>query len=461
MKTYDAISLGGGPGGYMTALRVAQNGGSAAVVEAEGVGGECTNHGCIPTKTLQAAAHIKKDLDKKSRRFGITAEATVDYRALIKRKNQVVATLATGTENLLRTYGVDIIRGKGVPVSPTQVRVEGEKPAEITAKNIIIAWGAHSIFPPGFAPDGTFIHDSRSLLANETQPQKLAIIGGGVIGCEFASILNSLGTNTTIIESLPTILPTLDPDISKEATRQMTRDGIRILTSTKAESINTKSRTITIETPAGKETLQADAVLVAVGRRPTINEEPLKKIGVKYDPKKGIPTDENQQTNIKGIYAVGDVTGGPQYAHAAYHQADTAAAHILKKTQHTTSPLPSAIFTLPEIGTVGPTEDEAHKKGDITVGRSEYAILGKAHAMAEREGFVKVIADAKTKRIIAVHMIGAQATDLIAEAALAIKLNATLADVAGTIHAHPTLAEALEEACANAIKQGRHTIRQN
>lgn len=446
---YDVIIIGGGPGGFAAAQRIKQHGGKVLIIEKEQLGGVCLNKGCIPTKTLLYSAEVWK-IVKQAAEYGISIEnATADYRKVVERKNNVVAKLRQGMMQLAKNQNIEVIHGEACLENQHEVKVtsNGQK-SNYTAKSIIIATGSESVTLPITNGHLIEIIDSDGLLAMNELPNSVLIIGGGAIGIEFASILNSFGCQVSVVEMMPHILPTTDADIRKRITPLLKKNGINIFTNSRVENIE-KSNTainVSVVTAKGTEIISCEKVLCAVGRQPAVNGLGLEKAGVIYT-KKGIAVDLNMRTNVDGIYAIGDVTGSYMWAHAAVHEGYAAADHIMRKKgcmdYHA---VPGCIFTNPEIASVGFTEDEAKAQGlDIAVRRSYFAANGKAVSAKETDGFVKLIINQANDKIIGMHIMGPQASNLIMEGTIATQLGLSVKDFAHVIHPHPTLSETVGE----------------
>ena len=450
MDSYDVIVIGAGPGGYVAAIRAAHRGAKVALIERECLGGTCLNWGCIPTKTLIHSAELFHQMTQAGA-CGVTAQGvSFEWDKMLARKNEVVAKLRQGIGMLMKANGVTVIEGTGALVSRRQVRIAG-KDCETTVegRKIIIATGSESARPSAFPFNQTNVLESRALLDLPALPQSMIIIGGGVIGCEFASMLNGLGVQITIVEMLERLLPIEDKEISNAITRAFQKAGITVKTGVQAGNIQAGPQGVTCDV-AGVA-LSAEMMLVAVGRALNTKGIGLEAAGVKTE-RGVIVVDDEMQTNIAGIYAIGDITGKAQLAHVASAQAlvaaDNASGHAARMDY---TVVPNCIFTRPEIATVGLSEEQARTKaGEIRIGKFPYAALGKALAIGEPDGFYRMITSATTDEILGVQIVGAHATDLIAEAALAIRLQCTAREFAQTIHAHPTLAEGLMEAAHDA-----------
>jgi len=447
LKMYDAVIIGAGPGGYTCAIRIAQLGGKAVLIEENEVGGVCTNKGCIPTKTLWSAIKLVKQVNAGKKRGINTENLEIDYEILSKYKDRVVKTNVKGIETLLESNNIDLIRGKGKIINKNTVRV-GDK--DIKAKNIVIATGSEPVELKDLTFDHEYILSSEDVLALKEIPSNILIVGGGVIGVEFAAILNKLGSKVTIVELADKILPLEDQDISDEVEKILGRE-ISIYTNSRVSSINQEKKEVEIKTCEETETIQCEKILVAVGRRPRLPAE-IDEIGIKHE--KEIPTTHQMKTNIENIYAIGDITDSMQLAHVASHEGITAAENIMGNDRNMNyDSIPGCIFSLPEVARVGLTERQARELTDIQVGMFPYAASGKARCEDTREGFVKTIIDEKTKKILGIHIIGQNASDLIAEATIIVKKGLKTDEIQGIIHAHPTLPEMIEESIQDSIKK--------
>jgi dihydrolipoamide dehydrogenase len=449
----DLIIIGGGPGGYAAAIRAAQLGAAVTLVEKERPGGTCLNRGCIPTKALYKNAQLLDSM-KHADNFGIKLEGyTCDFLKVQERKQNVVDRFVNGMNQLLKAYGIETVNGSASLLNGRTVVVKkasGEKEI-FEGKNILIAAGSSPAVPPvpGIDLPGVVTSDGILELAEITE--SMVIIGGGVIGIEFAGIYNAFGTKVTVIEFLPRILPAIDEDIVKRLTPSLKKRGIRIETGTKVKHITKGSSGLTVfaEGKAGELEIEAGSVLVSTGRKPNTNGLNLDAVGVEYD-RRGIKVDEKYMTSIEGIYAIGDITGGQMLAHVASEEGKAAAENMLGLCGHVNYDcVPACVFAFPEIASVGLMEEEAKTRGiEYNTGKFMFGANGKAMTMGEEEGFVKVLAEVESKRIIGVQIMGPHASDLIHEAALAVENKLTVSDIEKTIHAHPTLPEAFQEAVA-------------
>ena len=448
MQEYDVTVIGAGPGGYVAAIRAAQRGAKVALIERELLGGTCLNWGCIPTKTLIAAAEVLTQARHASE-FGvhISGEITADWPAMLARKEKIVGTLRQGIASLMKSNGIEVIPGTGAFVSRSEIEVTAADGARnrIATKSTIIASGSETIMPK-FVPRADNILYSRSALEQPRLPESLIVLGAGVIGCEFACLYARLGSKVTLVEMLPEVLPMVDPDVARVVRANMEKLGVRVMTGATMSDIKADGRSVTCS--ANGETLAAECLLVCVGRRALSETVNAGAARIPLNDKGLIEVDDRCRTPVPGIYAIGDVAGTLQYAHRASAMGIVAANNATgKPDRHSDALVPGCIFTAPEIGTVGLTEAQAREKVPaIKVGKFFFSALGRAMVINEARGFCKIVADGATDQVLGVHIVGPHATDLIAEAATAMRLEITAAELGNAIHAHPTLAEAMMEA---------------
>ncbi len=450
MKEFDLVVIGGGPGGYTAAIRAAQKGATVGLVEKDRVGGTCLNRGCIPTKALYYSA---KNLlaTEKAEKFGIKISGVeFNIAEAVRRKNDVVAKLVGGIEQLLKANRIELMRGNGSIEAEGKVKVEKEDGSTevVGAKSIIIATGSEPALIPAFKIDGTNVITSTEALELNRVPESLLIIGGGVMGCEFANIFSAFGSSVKIVEILPRILSTEDPQAVRVVERVFKKRGVEVFTGTGVEEINiVEDGRVETRLTDGR-TITTEKVLVTIGRSFNSSGIGLEGVGVETDDKGRIEVDSRMQTTAKGIYAIGDVTGGMLLAHVAAKEGLVAVENALGGTEEMDySVIPAGIFTEPEIASVGMREKEAKEKElEVKVGRFPYAASGKALTMEEPDGFVQIVADASTDKVLGATIVGAHATDLIGEVAIAIRQGAKVTDIADTVHAHPTLPELVMEA---------------
>ena len=458
----DIVVIGGGPGGYVAAIRAAQLGAKVSIIEKGEFGGTCLNRGCIPTKVLYRNAEILNTL-KDIHEFGIKIDGySVNVEQIQSRKETIVNQLVSGVEQLLKANNIDIILGTASLKDKNTVSIllNNGDIQELTTNNIIIATGSIPSIPniPGITLPGVFT--SESILEFKEVPNSLAVIGGGVIGMEFAGIFNALGSKVTVIEFLPSILAPVDIDLTKRLNVSLKRKGMDINTNTKVISIEkvNEELVITTEGKKGEIKFTANNVLVSVGRTPMTFGLNVESLGIELD-RRAIKVDKNYATNIPNIYAVGDVNGKTMLAHAATHQGKKVAERIMGSIDsHSSEIVPSCIFVFPEISMVGITEDEAKEKGmEYKTSKFLFGANGKALALGEGEGMVKVIASLDNT-ILGVHIMGPHASDLIHEGNLAINNKMKVENITNMIHAHPTLSEAFEEAVLGLIGESIHAV---
>jgi dihydrolipoamide dehydrogenase len=456
------VVLGAGPAGYVCAIRLAQLGQKVTVVEKSYLGGTCLNVGCIPSKALIAAGSLVDRISHASA-MGISADnVRVDTAKLVEWKAGIVAKLTGGVGGLLKNHKCEVLMGTGSIVDKNTVAVKLADGSTRTVKcdDIVIATGSVPIAIPGFAFDEKDVWSSTGALAPKSIPKHLVVIGGGYIGLELGQTFQRLGSKLTVVEGLERILMAVDKDLGEPVAKQIKADGGEILTSTKALGWREEGgrALVKVETAGVAREIPADVVLVSVGRRPITAGLGLDKVGVKLDSKGFIVVDERMQTSVPGIFAAGDVVGQPMLAHKASHEGELIAEIIAgKKRINDVRTIPAVVFTEPEIASAGLTRTEAEARGHkVTEGKFPFSASGRAMAIDETKGFVKVIADADDERLLGVHIVGPEASDLISEAALAIEMGAYVPDVALTIHPHPTLGEAVMEAAKHAIGEAIH-----
>ncbi len=446
---YDVAVIGGGPGGYVAAIRAAQLGGRVLLVEKENMGGVCLNRGCIPTKTLLKSAEKWEDLARCAE-FGLRADNIgFDFGAVMERKNKIVAGLRGGIEQLVKSNDITVVHGLAALTAAKHLEVSteaGQKSFE--ADNIIIATGSVPSTIPVPGRELPAVITSDELLELTEVPKSMLVIGAGVVGIEFSAIMRAFGCEVTVVEMLPTILPMVDSDLVKRMGLVLRKQGIKTLAGAKVTAIKEAPGGVTVKVDTGKgmQEFQVEKVLVAAGRRPVTEELGLDAAGVAYD-RGGIKANERMETNIPGIYAIGDVTGQSMLAHTASTAGMVAAENAMGMSSVMDySVIPSCIFTTPEIAMVGLTEEEAKAQNiDFKSSRFNFAANGKAVTMGETDGLVKIIAETATGKVLGMHILGPHASDLIMEGALAIRNGLTAKDIAHTIHPHPTLSETVME----------------
>lgn len=457
------IIIGAGPGGYVAAIRAAQLGAQVRIIEEQAVGGVCLNWGCIPSKTLLNLV----DLGERARHaaaWGLTFEGQIvfDLKRMMARKNDVVQSLVKGITTLFKQWKIQHVAGRGELVSDRQVRVTDPDGGTslLDAEAIVLATGSSWPQMPQFPIDGQQVLSSKEALELTDIPRSVIIVGGGVEGCEFACLLSGLGSHVTLVEMMSTLLPTEDEDTVAILTREFKKRKVQVYLNTTIQDWQTTTDGIQATLSSG-ESVIAEKMLISVGRRLNSPGLGLEAVGVQVGVRGEILVDEHMETTVPGVYAIGDVTGKSMLAHVASAQGKVAVSNAMGTSQSINyDVIPAGIFTLPEIGRVGLTEQQAHERGlPVTIGRFRYGGLGKAQAVGETTGQFKVIVDEHTKKIVGVHIIGAHAADLIHEGALAMQGGLTVTDVADMIHAHPTLSEGLMEAAEDieglAIHQAR------
>ena len=454
--TYDLVVIGGGPGGYVAAIRAAQLGLKTACVEKRGaLGGTCLNVGCIPSKALLHGSHLYEEAQHTMADWGVVAEKiSLDLKALMASKDKAVTDLTKGIEFLFKKNKVDYLVGTGKIAAKDTVEVALNDGGSRTlkTKNILIATGSEVMPLPGVEIDEKQIVSSTGALSLSEVPKSLVVIGGGVIGLELGQVWRRLGAEVTVIEFLDRVLPLNDGEVSKHFLRVLKKQGFEVKLSTKVTSAKADKSgvTITCEPASGgeSETLKADVVLVCIGRRPYTERLGLESVGVKLDERKRVATDKHFKTSADGIYAIGDVIAGPMLAHKAEDEGIAAAEVIAGKPGHVNyDAIPSVVYTQPEVASVGKTEEELKKDGvQYTVGKFPMTANSRARTNRDTEGFVKILADAETDRVLGVHIIASDAGNMIAEAVLAMEYKASAEDIARTCHAHPTEMEAVKEA---------------
>jgi dihydrolipoamide dehydrogenase len=453
MENFDVIVIGSGPGGYVTAVRSAQLGLKTACIEKDRVGGICLNWGCIPTKALLKSAEIMQNI-KHASNYGINPKETeVDFPKIIKRSRSVADRLSKGVEMLFKKNNITKIQGKAFLKSNNIIEITNESETkEISAKNIIIATGGKPRMIPGVTFDGVKIISSSEAMILEQPPKTMAIIGAGPIGIEFAYFYNTFGTKVTVIEMMPHILPFEDAEVSDLLEKSLKKGGIKILNNARVQSVSIKDDLVNIEvqTAQGTQNIEADITLAAIGVQGNSEGIGLENTGVEIN-KSFIKTDKNYKTNIDGIYAIGDVIGPPLLAHKASAEGINCIEKIagLNPGDVDYSSIPGCTFCSPQVGSIGLNEDKAKEQGiEYRVGKFPYSASGKAIALAETEGFVKLLFDNNTDKLIGGSIIGAEASELLAELSLAKAKGLTAKDIIKTVHSHPTLSEMIMESAA-------------
>jgi dihydrolipoamide dehydrogenase len=456
----DLIVLGSGPGGYIAAIRASQLGRKVTIIERESLGGVCLNWGCIPSKALLKSASIYQDI-KHAQEFGFSVSgATIDFPKVIDRSRSVASKLSGGVSYLMKKNKIDVVFGEGKLQKGNNLLVKDKDGSSKTFnfKDIILAVGARARVLPGIEIDGELIHTYRTILEYKTLPKKTLVIGGGVIGCEFAYFHASLGADVTIVEPLPHILPLEDEEVAKGLTKSFEKLGIKIQTGALVEKVvKTKSKGVqaTIKVNDQTQTWEGDCCLVSVGVQPNTEHLNLEEIGLKTD-RGFIQVDDYMQTNIPNHYAIGDCTGKMMLAHVASHQGIVVAEYLCGYSEHAMKydNVPSCVYCKPQVASIGLTEKKAKEQGlPYRATKVPFSAIGKAIAIGESDGFIKVLTDKNTEEVLGVHILHAEATELIAEAGLLRQLEGVASTAVETIHPHPTLSEAMLEVMAAAVER--------
>ena len=464
-NNFDIIVIGGGPGGYVCAIRAAQLGLKTACVESRGtLGGTCLNIGCIPSKSLLNLSENFYKAQKDFSNQGIeVSDVKLNIEKMMNNKNKSVQILTKGVEFLFKKNKVTYLKGKGVIFSPSNVVVYDQgKKTSYNTKNIVIATGSSAVSLPGVKIDEKNVVSSTGALSLKSVPKSLVVIGGGYIGLEMGSVWKRLGAEVTVIENLPFITPGMDREVSNEFQKILTKQGIKFKLNSKVLSIKDLGSEVKIEYQSSekksKDTILADKTLIAVGRKPYTEGLNLSKVGVKKDEKGRIKVNKNFQTDIKNIYAIGDVIDGPMLAHKAEEEGIAVAEQLAGQSGHVNyDVIPGVIYTSPEVAYVGKSEEQLKNDGvSYKIGKFPFLANSRAKVNNETDGFVKIIADSKSDRVLGVHIIGPHCGDMIAEMALAMEFGASAEDIARTCHAHPTHTEAIKEAALAVDKRPIH-----
>ena len=465
MSMYDVCVIGAGPGGYVAAIRCAQQGLKTAIIEREKLGGVCLNVGCIPSKAMIAASHFLHRIEHDAETMGISvSKPKVDMKKLVGWKQSVCDRMSGGVEQLLKGNKIDIITGDASYTSKSEITVKGSKTTKVQAKNFIVATGSRPIEIPGFKFDEKTVMSSTGALAMDKIPKSLVVIGGGYIGLEISSYLAKLGTEVHVFEAQDALLKgVVEKDAVQVVARKLKKNGVQVHLSAMAKGFKKSNSDVevTVDIKGKNETFQAEKILVTVGRLPNSDEMNLKGIGIAIDDKGFVKTDPQRRTNIPNIYAIGDIACQPMLAHKASHEGVMVAEIIGGANRvYDAKTVPAVIFTDPEIASAGMTEAEAKAAGhtELKIEKFPFAANGRAVSVMETDGFVKMIADAKTDIVLGVHIVGPEASNLISEAALAIEMGARLQDIALTIHPHPTLGETMMEAAEATLGHAIHII---
>ena len=460
----DVAVIGGGPGGYVCGIRAAQLGLKTVVIEADRLGGECVNYGCIPSKSLISVSRLI-DKVKDAEKFGFRASGVyVDFVQLQKWKSEVISRLVSGIELLLRGYHATVVTGEAELMAKDRILVStAQGTVEISCKNVVLATGTRTSSLPGLEFDGNVIISSKEGLDLMGAPKRLLIVGGGAIGLEFASMFQKLGSSITVVEIMDQLLPGTDPEVVRVVHRKLESKGVKVCLKSQVVRVDKggSEANVEVETPDGKMTLGVDRILVSVGRKPRTEKLNLHKIGVQTDSRGYVITDNRMQTNIPGVYAIGDVRGPPLLAHKASKEGIVAAECIAGMPSAADwKVVPDAVFCDPEVASVGLTEARATEAGyKVKRSRFQFAALGRALTAGEPEGFVKIVSNEEDGLVLGAQIVGPEASDLISEVALAMEMGATVDDIALTIHPHPTLPEAIMEASELAAGRPIHQLK--
>jgi dihydrolipoamide dehydrogenase len=465
-QNFDVVVIGAGPGGYVAAIRSAQLGLNTAIIEREFLGGVCLNVGCIPSKAMISATHFLHKAEHDSALMGINIkDISVDMKKLVTWKQSVCDKMSGGVSQLLKGNSVTILMGEAEFKNSKELSVKSKSGTEtITAKNFIIATGSRPIEIPGFKFDEKDILSSTGALALDKIPKSMVVIGGGYIGLEISGYMSKLGTEITVVEATGSVLNgVVDPECAQVVARKLAKQNVKVLTNAKAKAQKKvgSEYQITIEVDGKEQTIKAEKILVTVGRKPNSDQTNLKAAGLQIDERGFIKTDAQRRTNVANIFAIGDIAGQPMLAHKASYEG-VLVSEVIKGVNrvYDAKTVPAVVFTDPEISSAGMMESEAKAKGysDLLVSKFPFAANGRAVSLIETDGFVKIIAEAKTHIVLGVHIVGPEASNLISEAALAIEMGARLEDLALTIHPHPTLGETMMEAAEATLGHAIHII---
>lgn len=458
----DIAILGGGPGGYVAAIVGAKKGSKVVLIEKDSLGGTCLNRGCIPTKALVRASEVYSTV-RKAEEFGIhVGDVSIDYKKVKERKDKVVAQLVSGIDALMKGNNIKVVKGEGRLIDKNTIEYAGAVKGRVTAKHIIIATGSRPGLIPIPGADGKNVINSTQFLDMDSLPKTMAIVGGGVIGMEVAFILNNMGVKVNVVEMMDRVLPMCDSEISRELEGIAARRGIKLYLSSKVlriQDVENGGSLLTIEKDGAEKAIYSEKIFISIGRSLNIENIGLEAVGIEHT-RKGICVDEHMRTNIPNIYAIGDVNGKILLAHAASKQGIIAVQNALGDDNVFDSAIPAGIFTDPEIAYVGITEDEAKSKGiRYKTSKFPFAANGKALSYGAVEGFVKLICEDGTNRLLGAHIIGVHATDMVAELTLAVEKGMSADDIADTVLAHPTTAEAIMEAAHSLVGFPIHMVK--
>ncbi len=463
MKKYDAIVIGAGPGGYVAAIRLGQLGKKTLVVEKQYVGGVCLNVGCIPTKALLHAAHLRAQVEHANKKIGLHLEDHgFDLEKVNQWKTGIVQRLVKGIQSLWKTYGVEWVQGTGTLSSPTTVEVQKADGTKETyeAEAIILATGSRPTVLKGFEPDGDRIWDSNHAVQFPKVPQKLLVLGAGAIGLEFAYVYRHFGSEVEVFELMPQILPGTDTEMARELEKAMKRQGIKIHTGVRATAVDSTETGVVLTYQDGdqEKQVEGEVLLVAIGRRPNSENLNLEKVGIALDDRGYVKVDAQRRTSVSTVFAIGDLASPPLLAHKASREG-VVAAEVIAGLPSAFDPraIPAVVYTEPQLASVGMTEEEAREQGiDIAIGKFPFLASGRALTYGENVGLAKIIVNKETDEVLGIHILGPEASSLIGEAVLAIEMVATAEDIGLTIHPHPTLTEVLMEAAENVHKRAIH-----
>lgn len=461
-KNFDLIVIGAGPGGYVAAIRAAQLGLDVACVEKGSLGGTCLNVGCIPSKALLESSELLHQAQSSFEKHGIkTGKVSLDLAGMMKRKDGIVKQMTGGIRGLFRKNKVTHIEGLGRLAGDGKVEVEGKKGTEtLSAKHILIATGSTPIALPGLDYDGEYIISSTEALALADVPEKMVVIGAGAIGLELGSVWNRLGAGVTVIEFLDRITPAMDRELSDGLQKLLEKQGLAFQFETKAESAKVNDGKVTVSLKQGDKTSEVvcDRLLVAVGRKPNTEGLGADAVGLEINERGFIPVNDKFETNLSGVYAIGDVIPGPMLAHVAEEEGVAAVELIAGHAGHVDyNVIPNVVYTHPELASVGLTEEQVKEKGiPYKVGKFPFLANGRAHSLDATDGLVKMIAHEKTDRVLGIHILAARASDMLAEGVVAMTFSASAEDIARTMHAHPTMPEAVKEAALAVANEAIH-----
>jgi dihydrolipoamide dehydrogenase len=460
---FDLAVVGAGPGGYVAAIRAAQLGLRVAVVERDRPGGVCLNWGCIPSKALLTGAELVESVRRHGESFGIEGGSLrLDYAKVVDHSRRCADRLCKGVQGLLRKNRIELVSGSGRLLSRGSVGVEGAEPRVLEAEHVLLATGSTEWVPPGLEVDGERVLTSREALASRRVPERLVVIGAGAVGLEFAYVYAMYGSQVTVVEMADQVLPGADPDVAQALQRELRRKKIEVRLATRFEGVETTGDGVEVAVQSAGESsgLKADQVLVAIGRRPLSEGLGLAEVGVDLDERGFVQVNGRQATSVDGVLAIGDLAGGPLLAHKASEEGIAAVEMLAGSRTHPVNPahIPSCIYCQPQVAWIGRSEAEAREQygDDLRVGKFPFTASGKAVAAGHTAGFVKILAEPRFGEVIGAHMVGAGATELVAEIAMAMTLEATTEEVAATCHAHPTLSEAILEAALAAEGRAIH-----